>query len=193
MPIYASAGENKTYTPAPSGTHQAVCVDVIDIGLKPNMFREGAMQHKIDIAWQLPELRDDGKRHVVFKRYTLSLNDKATLRHDLESWRGKQFTAEELENGFDMDKLYGVNCLVGIKHEADRNDPSKIYANISAILPLPKNMEKIAALRERNEAPPKWVVEKQSQAIPEDYDFPVTESIDQTAPAGADADEDITF
>lgn len=49
MPIIATAGDSKSYTPAPEGTHQAVCVDVIDIGLKPNPFKDGAMQHTTDV------------------------------------------------------------------------------------------------------------------------------------------------
>ena len=102
MPIIATAGDSKSYTPAPEGTHQAVCVDVIDIGLKPNPFKDGAMQHKIDIAWQIDETREDGKRHLVYKRYTLSLNEKATLRHDLESWRGRPFNEQELK-GFERE------------------------------------------------------------------------------------------
>lgn len=35
MAIIATAGDSKSYTPAPEGTHQAVCVDVIDQGQKP--------------------------------------------------------------------------------------------------------------------------------------------------------------
>ena len=101
MPIIATGGDTKTFTPAPEGTHQAVCVDILDKGMLPNKFREGALQRKIDIAWEITETRDDGKRFVVYKRYTLSLNEKANLRHDLESWRGKAFSFDELA-GFEI-------------------------------------------------------------------------------------------
>src|SRR5689334_21178594 len=99
MPIIATASESKSFIPAPEGTHQAVCVDVIDKGMQPNKFKDGALQHKIDIAWQIDEAREDGKRFVVYKRYTLSLNEKANLRKDLETWRGRPFTRDE-EMGF---------------------------------------------------------------------------------------------
>src|SRR5690242_4836503 len=115
MPIIATATESKSFTPAPEGTHQAVCVDVIDKGMLPNKFKEGTLQHKIDVAWQINELRDDGKRYLVYKRYTLSLNEKANLRKDLESWRGKGFTRDE-EMGFDVEKLIGANCLINVTH-----------------------------------------------------------------------------
>ena len=86
MAIIATAGDSKTYTPAPAGSHQAVCVDVIDKGiLEVTYAGKTKKQHKVSLAWQIEELRDDGKRFLVYKRYTLSLNEKATLRHDLES------------------------------------------------------------------------------------------------------------
>ena len=144
MPIIATAGDSKTYTPAPEGTHQAVCVDVIDIGLKPNPFKEGGMQHKIDLVWQIDELRDDGKRHLLYKRYTLSLNEKATLRHDLESWRGRQFTASE-EAGFDVETVIGANCLINVQHKPSTRDANKVFANVVSVMPLIKGMVKITA------------------------------------------------
>lgn len=146
MPIIATAGsDSANFTPAPAGTHQAVCVDVIDIGKKPNKFKNGQMQHKIDIAWQIDEMRDDGKRFVVYKRYTLSLNEKATLRHDLESWRGKPFTRDE-EMGFDVESVIGANCLISIQHKPGTTDPNKVFANVMSVAPLLKGMPKLAAV-----------------------------------------------
>lgn len=142
MPIIVSGGDSKSYTPAPEGTHQAVCVDVIDVGMKDNPFKPGTQQHKIDIAWQINELREDGKRFTVYKRYTASLNDKATLRHDLEAWRGKAFGFDELAS-FDVEKLIGANCLINVQHRKSQ-DGAKTYANVMSIAPLIKNMPKIA-------------------------------------------------
>lgn len=145
MAIIATAGDSKTYTPAPAGAHIAVCVDVIDLGMKPNPFRDGAMQRKIDIAWQIDELRDDGKRHVVYKRYTLSLHEKAALRHDLESWRGRPFTAAE-ERGFDVESIKGANCILSIQHVPGTKDPSKTFARVVSVMPLMKGMSKLVAV-----------------------------------------------
>jgi hypothetical protein len=143
MPFIVTAGESKNYTPAPEGTHQAVCVDVIDQGMKPNKFKAGAMQRKVDLAWQIDERRDDGKRFIVYKRYTASLNEKASLRHDLESWRGRTFTrAEEME--FDVESVIGANCLINIQHKGS-DDGTKTFANVMSVMPLLKNMAKIAA------------------------------------------------
>lgn len=167
MPIIATAGTSKSYTPAPEGTHQAVCVDVIDKGEQPNPFKPGTTQRKIDIAWQIAERRDDEKRYVVYKRYTLSLNEKATLRHDLESWRGKPFTREE-EMGFDVETVISANCLVNVQHKASA-DGSRTYANVIAVMPLVKGMPKMVAddyQRHQEQAPE-----------PEDVPPPVEEDL----------------
>jgi hypothetical protein len=147
VPIIAKAsGDSSSFTPAPEGVHQAVCVDVIDKGLIKSTFLDKAgnpkMQHKIAIAWQIDELRDDGKRFVIYKRYTLSLNEKATLRKDLESWRGKAFTRDE-EMGFDVETIKGANCLLNLQHHTVGE---KTYTNVMSVMPLMRNMAKIAPL-----------------------------------------------
>lgn len=144
MPIIATAGESKNYTPAPEGTHQGVAVDVIDLGRMPDAFNPGKTKHKVNIVWQINETRDDGKRHQLYKRYTLSLNEKATLRHDLESWRGRAFTPAE-EAGFDVETIIGANCLLNVQHKKSA-DGQRTYANVIAVMPLLKGMPKLAAL-----------------------------------------------
>jgi len=165
-----------------AGTTQAVCCAVWDLGLQKTSYKgEEKIQHKIMIAWEIaqlieaPESEYNGKPYMLKKKYTLSLGDKANLRKDLESWRGLPFTEAEIRGGFDIEKLYGANCLLGIKHEAAHDDATKIYANVTAILPLQKGTEKIKPIRARNEEPPKWVKDIQAQAVqPTDFgdDFP---------------------
>jgi hypothetical protein len=171
MPIIASANESKSFTPAPEGVHQAVAVDVIDIGYKPNPFKPGTEQHKIDIAWQINEAREDGKRFVVYKRYTLSLHEKASLRHDLEGWRGRPFTVAELA-GFDVESIIGANALINVQHNKSA-DGTRTYANVMSVMPLLKGMGKITAdgyVRKTEEA-------GDANAPPPEEDFgPITDS-----------------
>lgn len=152
MAIIATAGSGTTFTPAPAGVHQAICVDVIDKGiLEVTYAGKVKKQHKISLAWEIDEARDDGKRFIVYKRYTLSLNEKATLRKDLESWRGRVFTRDE-EMGFDVETVIGVNCLLNIQHNAVGD---RTYANVVAVMPLHKGMPKISAngyVREQDRA-----------------------------------------
>ena len=173
--IAKDSGSNKAPLPLPEpGTTQAVCCAVWDLGLQKTSYKgEEKIQHKVIIAWEIsetinaPESEYNGKRYMLNKKYTLSLGEKANLRKDLESWRGKPFSQQELDHGFDLEGLYGINCLLGVKHEPDRVDPSKVYANVTAILPPPKGYEKMVPERAKDEQPPKWVLEKITQAVPD--------------------------
>jgi hypothetical protein len=102
--------------------------------------------------------------HVVSKKYTMSLNEKANLRKDLQSWRGRTFAPEELE-GFDITKLMGANCMIQIIHTHADN---KIYANVASITPLYKGISRVepenptVIFQIGDEIPketPKWIVE----------------------------------
>lgn len=138
-PILARRSE-KTFTPAPAGTHQAVCCDVVDLGFIESSFTPGKQQHKIAVVWQISEDMENGKPFLVQQRYTLSLDEKANLRRDLESWRGKPFSEAELM-GFDVENLLGANCLLSIVH-VDRQ--GKVYANVKSVSPLMKGMSKMS-------------------------------------------------
>jgi len=182
MIIAKSSGKEFDKFPLPeAGTTQAVCCGVWDLGMQESTFNgETKIRHKVVIAWELdqlieaPESEYNGKPYMLSKTYTLSLFENAALKKDLESWRGKSFSQDEIDNGFDIETLYGINCLIGVAHVTKGE---KTYANVSAILPPTKGMTKKIPVRAKDEAPPKWVVEKQEQAIkpesvPEMDDFP---------------------
>lgn len=137
MSLTARDSGGGSYTPAPEGTHAAVCFSVIDLGTQ-YAEKWGKHQHKVLLGWELDceEKRDDGGPLTVWRRYTMSLHAKAGLRKDLESWRGKKFTAEEL-NGFGLDKLLGKGCLITITHQEREGST---YANVAAISALPRGM-----------------------------------------------------
>ena len=134
------------FPPVEEGTFQAVCYSVVDLGTQfSEYFKSSA--HKVLITWEIPELRIDIERddkpvnlpRAISKQYTLSLNDKSNLCKDLAAWRGKSFTAEELE-GFDVLTIAGANCLLGIIHTQKDN---KTYANVATVTKLMKNMPKL--------------------------------------------------
>lgn len=127
----------KEYDPAPEGLHQAVCVDEIDVGMQDSPWGQ---IHKIELRWQIEEINPkNGKPYLVVARYTASLNKKSNLCKHLEAWRGRKFTPEEKE-GFDLANLIGVNCQLQIEHNVTENGT---YANIQAIVPVRKGMEKL--------------------------------------------------
>lgn len=122
---------------APIGTHIARCVKIIDIGTQ-----KGEYQGKVNIrrqcivGWELPnELMTEGdykgKPFVVSRFYTASLGEKANLRKDLENWRGRAFTEQELM-GFESKNILDKPCMLGIIH----NDKGK--ARVSGVMAVPK-------------------------------------------------------
>ena len=140
MAIHVSAGGGGDYSPAPAGVHQAVCCDVVDLGIVESEWQgQKKTAHKVRIIWQLAELMEDGRPYTVSSRYTASLHEKARLRADLQSWRGRAFTAEELQQ-FDLEKLIGAGCLINVMHTS-RN--GKTYADIAAIMPLAARTPKL--------------------------------------------------
>jgi hypothetical protein len=194
MSIIAKNNSEKEFAKLPlpePGTVQAVCCAVWDLGEQISFFKneDGSdkYQHKIIIAWEVSQLIDapeseyHGKPYMLKQTYTASLGDKANLRKDLESWRGTPFTAAELQ-GFDIMKLYGVNCLLGIAHVPDRNDKTKIYANVTSILPPMRGTAKLIPLRKFEEAPPKWVVAIQEKAVKELVDMPEPPEVEDDTP-----------
>lgn len=136
MAIIARQPESN-YEPAPEGLYQAVCVDVIDLGQQTSQY---GTQHKVELRWQLEDTNEKGYRFELRKRYTLSLHEKAALRKDLQSWRGRKFTDEELA-GFDLEKLLGVNAQLQVIHNIV--DDGRIFANIQAIVPVPPKVAKL--------------------------------------------------
>ena len=130
----------------PAGNYIARCYKMIEIGTVPTEYNgEKKMLHKVRIGWELPtELKtfneEKGEQPLVIdKEYTLSLADKANLRKDLKSWRGKDFTPQEADN-FDITKLLGVPCMLNIIHVASKKDATKFYEAIASISPLPKGV-----------------------------------------------------
>lgn len=111
----------------------AACCDVVDCGLLDLGFGE---KQYCEIRWQLEEADDTGRRFVVRRRYTVSLNEKAALRRDLETWRGRKFTKDELR-GFDVEQVLGKPCQVQIAHKL--SEQGRTFANVTAVIPLGKN------------------------------------------------------
>jgi hypothetical protein len=116
------AKEQSDYTPIPEGTHRAVASAVVSIGLQNNPF--GKPKPQLLIRYEFSDIRVESEVNgqipsepkVRWQYYTVSLHKDANLRRDLESWRDKGFTKEELK-GFDVMNILGHACEVTIIHE----------------------------------------------------------------------------
>lgn len=122
----------------PQGVHHAVCCDVVDLGIVSTPFGD---KSQVQIRWQVDLANSKGDRYVVRKNYTRTLAPKANLRKDLEMWRGRPMTEKETEM-FDLERLLGINCQIQVMHKLADN--GSVYANVVAVLPIAKNVAKIA-------------------------------------------------
>lgn len=139
MALIAKASGGSIAPQLEEGVYTGVCTRLIDLGEQFNE-KFGKINHRVKIGWDIAgekiQLTDGTEvNRTMYKEYTLSLHDRSGLRRDLQSWRGKSFTQEELD-GFDLKQILGVPCQIQIIH----ND--KGYADISAIMAMPKGIPK---------------------------------------------------
>ena len=206
MALIVSDSGGGDFTPAPEGTHFGACDMVVDLGLQKTSFQGvESTKHQIYVRWQIPAERiewtdgDGNKKEgpvVIGKTYTASLGEKANLRKDLQSWRGRAFTEAELK-GFDISKLLGVGATISIVHN---HKDGKTYANIGAIGGLPKGMAPISVEGSpvlydpdntgSKDQLPKWLREKiDGQIVPTDK----TDNNDPDAWRNSELDDDVPF
>ena len=133
-----------TFELPPAGTHLARCYQVIDLGTQVQEYQGVQNEYpKLLLGWELCyESNQDGQPFTLWKRYTASLSEKSILRKDLETWRGKPFSEEEL-GGFNVGNIIGAYCFLNLIHKEVNG---KNYANVAAVMALPKGAEKPPAL-----------------------------------------------
>jgi len=125
---------------APVGSHVAVCVRIIDLGTQHGEYQgQPTCRSQVFVSWELPNERmADGQPFIVSAFLTNSLNEKATMRGWLESWRGKPFTNEELD-GFDLSAILGKPCMVNVIAKPNGG------VKVGAVMALPKGSPKPTA------------------------------------------------
>jgi hypothetical protein len=147
MSIFVSASSGGNYPerkPLEAGAYAAVCDMVVDLGVQPSPGGQYAPKRTLLLRFQIPservEITKDGETKslpaVISRTVGLSLNEKATLRQLLQSWRGRAFTPDELKK-FDLLNVLGKPAFVNVTHSVKGD---KTYANLTSIMPLPKGM-----------------------------------------------------
>lgn len=114
----SDTGGGSNIDPLPPSAYEAICYGVLDIGThiirvpgKPE-----TKQRRVILMFAVPgetvhyQGRDDATR-VVSQEYNMSLNSGSNLYKSLVSWRGKPFTAAELQK-FVLSNVIGVPALI---------------------------------------------------------------------------------
>ena len=161
--------ESAGYEIPPEGIHQAVCCDIINLGEIETKFGK---KQQVAIVFQLEcdggFKRTDGSRFEISRRFNPTLTN-SSLKKFLEQWRGRAFTKEELDGGFDLAKLHKANAQIQVIHAPGEKGT---FANIASI--QPHNM-KLGAL-----------------IVPEAY-VRKSKKEDPAPGVSVEADEDIPF
>ena len=193
----SGGGKYPERKPLEAGAYAAVCDMIVDLGVQPSPGGQFAPKRTLMVRFQIPservEITKDGETKslpaVISRTLGLSLNEKATLRQLLQSWRGRAFTADELKR-FDLANVLGKPAFINVTHSVKGD---KTYANLTSIMPLPRGMPAPAlegeALVYSTDTPdaavfdklPGWVQEKIANRIV-DIPKPVAQ---KAAPAAA--------
>lgn len=142
MSLTVKEPEGGKFEQVPEGVFIARCYQLLDLGTQ-TVYIEGEEKQvaKIAVGWELLDdevRREDGAPFTIEKNYTASLWKTSGLAKDLVAWRGKAFTDEELK-GFDLKKILDAYCQIQVAH---KKVGDKTYANIAAIMGMPKGMPK---------------------------------------------------
>ena len=147
------------FTPVPAGLHLARCYRIVDLGTQTTEYMgETKQQRKIMLGWELHGKDDEGNELVthrgdplaIFKNYTLSWNEKANLRTDLQGWRNKPFTEEEMRR-FDIATILGAWCMLNVIERPGQD--GKTYTNVAGVTPVPSMIKQngLPAAANKNE------------------------------------------
>jgi hypothetical protein len=148
MSLTARDSGGGSFTPVSPGMHLARCYRIVDMGTQKTEF-QGQAKHlqKVMLQFEVHGEDDSGKPLVtakgepmsISKNFTLSLAEKATMRKDLQAWRGRDFTPEELR-GFELKNVLGAWAMITASKALGGN--GKEYTNIVSINPVPVAIKK---------------------------------------------------
>ena len=121
MSLTLKQGDND-FEKLEKGIYHATCFRMVDLGTQDNTYKgETNKRLKVRLDFEITEALDpdtnqvtmaDGRPFGVGREYTASLFESANLRKDLESWRGKSFTQEELDS---LELTDFLGCTVKIE------------------------------------------------------------------------------
>ena len=102
-----------------NGVYTAISSMMIDLGIQINE-KFANKQRKFIVIWNIigedVEINGEKLPRTISKEYGYGLGEKSNLRRDLQAWRGKPFSKEELQ-GFDLKNILNKPCQLQIIKE----------------------------------------------------------------------------
>lgn len=132
----------------PEGSYQAVLFKIWDLGLVVSE-KYGNASYKVAFRFELNKRMENNKRYTLTVVLTDSFGLKANMPKFLKGW-GVDLSKEVIKAGFDYSSLIGRNGIATVTHT---ESGEKVYANITAIVPLLDGMQPITAETVENEMP----------------------------------------
>ena len=102
----------------PTGSFPAVCVDAIDMGWHEpgKLSKDKSFIQKVKLRFYYVAEGEDGVEQGFYADFfaTLSIGKKSALGKFIEEWFGIEFTAQQREDGYDVEKLIGQPCTINV-------------------------------------------------------------------------------
>lgn len=115
MPLMAKAAKT---VERPTGSFPAVCVDAIDMGWHEpgKLSKDKSYIQKCKLRFYYVAEGVDGAENGFYADFfaTLTIGKKSSLGKFIEEWFGIEFTAQQREDGYDVEKLIGQPCTINV-------------------------------------------------------------------------------
>ncbi len=141
-------GGGEDWEPVSAKVHHAICIAIWDLGTQFNE-RFGKWAEKCVFMWEVPgetvtftnkEDVEVTMPKVITREFSTSLHQKSHMRPFLENWRGRPFTAEDLD-GFSIKACLGANCMIQVMHNT--RDDGKVWHEVTTIMPIQPGVPKL--------------------------------------------------
>ena len=142
MQIIVKGTTGSGVAPIEAGSYRAICYGLVVLGTTYSAAFDKA-QTSVLFLFELPDERitvnGEDLPRAISVTYNLPkvMTEKSNLWKFLVSWRGKEFTPEELE-GFDLVNVLGAPCLVSTTIGVSKQ--GREFAKVSGVARLPKGM-----------------------------------------------------
>jgi hypothetical protein len=118
-------GQQNGKETVPPGTYQAVCVDVIDLGVRKTQWKPEGVD-MFSLRFQV--VMSDGKRKLIDRGFAMSFAETSSISKAMATWGVSRRNLLD-DQGIDLEKFIGLSATVVVR----LNDQG--YSQISSILP----------------------------------------------------------